>query len=169
MATTLDLGAAALAPTATAATVGIMLLPASAPASTASSRALLVATAAAAPAASTSSTRGHRGHGHRRSGSTKPKPPADESNIKVSWWSKAMASAHPPQGLPSGMDPSMMDEYASSPSCCKNSSRYPALARLGSSVPKMVGVDCGAIQPGGACFEPNMVSAHAAYAMNQLY
>lgn len=25
-----------------------------------------------------------------------------------------------------------------SPSCCKNSSRYPALARLGSSVPKMV-------------------------------
>ncbi|KAI4988707.1 hypothetical protein ZWY2020_035947 [Hordeum vulgare] len=67
------------------------------------------------------------------------------------------------------MDPSMMDEYAPSPSCCKNSSRYPALARLGSSVPKMVGVDCGAIQPGGACFEPNMVSAHAAYAMNQLY
>ncbi|KAE8799094.1 Glucan endo-1,3-beta-glucosidase 7 [Hordeum vulgare] len=90
-------------------------------------------------------------------------------NIKVSWRSKAMASAHPSQGLPSGMDLSMMDEYTSSPSCCKNSSRYPALARLGSSVPKMVGVDCGAIQPGGACFEPNMVRAHAAYAMNQLY
>ncbi|KAE8790903.1 Glucan endo-1,3-beta-glucosidase 7 [Hordeum vulgare] len=89
--------------------------------------------------------------------------------ILVSWQSKAMASAHPPLGLPSGMDRSMMDEYASSPSCCKNSSRYPALARLGSSVPKMVGVDCGAIQPGGTCFEPNMVSAHAAYAMNQLY
>ncbi|CAN6317331.1 unnamed protein product [Urochloa humidicola] len=32
-----------------------------------------------------------------------------------------------------------------------------------------VGVDCGAIQPGGACFEPNTVRAHAAYAMNQLY
>jgi exo-beta-1,3-glucanase (GH17 family) len=32
-----------------------------------------------------------------------------------------------------------------------------------------VGVDCGAIQPGGACFEPNTVHAHAAYAMNQLY
>uniref|UniRef100_A0A0D9ZBC6 glucan endo-1,3-beta-D-glucosidase n=1 Tax=Oryza glumipatula TaxID=40148 RepID=A0A0D9ZBC6_9ORYZ len=32
-----------------------------------------------------------------------------------------------------------------------------------------VGVDCGAIQAGGACFEPNTVRAHAAYAMNQLY
>ncbi|KAM3294994.1 hypothetical protein ACQJBY_037699 [Aegilops geniculata] len=32
-----------------------------------------------------------------------------------------------------------------------------------------VGVDCGAIQPGGACFQPNTVRAHAAYAMNQLY
>ncbi|KAL6637575.1 hypothetical protein ACP70R_025147 [Stipagrostis hirtigluma subsp. patula] len=32
-----------------------------------------------------------------------------------------------------------------------------------------VGVDCGAIQPGGACFEPNTVRAHAAYAMNQLF
>ncbi|KAG2546949.1 hypothetical protein PVAP13_9KG069500 [Panicum virgatum] len=32
-----------------------------------------------------------------------------------------------------------------------------------------VGVDCGAIQPGGACFEPNTVRAHAAYAINQLY
>ncbi|CAD6213982.1 unnamed protein product [Miscanthus lutarioriparius] len=32
-----------------------------------------------------------------------------------------------------------------------------------------VGVDCGAIQPGGACFEPSTVRAHAAYAMNQLY
>ncbi|KAI5004141.1 hypothetical protein ZWY2020_031384 [Hordeum vulgare] len=105
-----------------------------------------------------------------------------------------MASAHPPQGLPSGMDPSMMDEYASSPSCCKNSSRYPALARLGSSVPKMVwtvidlllyihlpypvlvhfkllagGRGLRRHPARGACFEPNMVSAHAAYAMNQLY
>jgi exo-beta-1,3-glucanase (GH17 family) len=32
-----------------------------------------------------------------------------------------------------------------------------------------VGVDCAAIQPGGACFEPNTVRAHGAYAMNQLY
>ncbi|KAE8767912.1 Glucan endo-1,3-beta-glucosidase 7 [Hordeum vulgare] len=32
-----------------------------------------------------------------------------------------------------------------------------------------VGVDCGAIQPRGACFEPNTVHAHAAYTMNQLY
>ncbi|KAJ1294246.1 hypothetical protein BS78_01G131300 [Paspalum vaginatum] len=32
-----------------------------------------------------------------------------------------------------------------------------------------LGVDCGAIQPGGACFEPDTVRAHAAYAMNQLY
>ncbi|WVZ60045.1 hypothetical protein U9M48_010115 [Paspalum notatum var. saurae] len=32
-----------------------------------------------------------------------------------------------------------------------------------------LGVDCAAIQPGGACFEPNTVRAHAAYAMNQLY
>ncbi|XP_047088143.1 glucan endo-1,3-beta-glucosidase 7-like [Lolium rigidum] len=32
-----------------------------------------------------------------------------------------------------------------------------------------VGVDCAAIQPGGACFQPNTVRAHAAYAMNQLY
>ncbi|XP_010942826.1 glucan endo-1,3-beta-glucosidase 7 [Elaeis guineensis] len=31
------------------------------------------------------------------------------------------------------------------------------------------GVDCGPIQPGGACYEPNTVRSHAAYAMNQLY
>ncbi|XP_015884596.3 glucan endo-1,3-beta-glucosidase 7 [Ziziphus jujuba] len=31
------------------------------------------------------------------------------------------------------------------------------------------GVDCSAIQPGGACFEPNTVASHAAYAMNLLY
>jgi hypothetical protein len=28
------------------------------------------------------------------------------------------------------------------------------------------GIDCGPIQPGGACFEPNTVLSHAAYAMN---
>ncbi|XP_062177083.1 glucan endo-1,3-beta-D-glucosidase-like [Alnus glutinosa] len=31
------------------------------------------------------------------------------------------------------------------------------------------GIDCGLIQPGGACFEPNTVSSHAAYAMNLYY
>ncbi|KAL5562971.1 hypothetical protein UlMin_032718 [Ulmus minor] len=28
------------------------------------------------------------------------------------------------------------------------------------------GIDCGPIQPGGACFEPNTLASHAAYAMN---
>ncbi|PON40484.1 Glycoside hydrolase [Parasponia andersonii] len=31
------------------------------------------------------------------------------------------------------------------------------------------GIDCGPIQPGGACFEPNTVASHAAFAMNLLY
>lgn len=31
------------------------------------------------------------------------------------------------------------------------------------------GIDCGPIQPGGPCFEPNTVASHAAYAMNILY
>ncbi|KAL8141197.1 hypothetical protein V2J09_007218 [Rumex salicifolius] len=31
------------------------------------------------------------------------------------------------------------------------------------------GIDCGPIQPGGACFEPNTLLSHAAYAMNLLY
>ncbi|KAJ7958037.1 putative Glucan endo-1,3-beta-glucosidase [Quillaja saponaria] len=31
------------------------------------------------------------------------------------------------------------------------------------------GIECGPIQPGGACFEPNTVAAHAAYAMNLFY
>ncbi|XP_062023133.1 glucan endo-1,3-beta-D-glucosidase isoform X2 [Rosa rugosa] len=31
------------------------------------------------------------------------------------------------------------------------------------------GFDCSPIQPGGACFEPNTVASHAAYAMNILY
>ncbi|XP_022899478.1 glucan endo-1,3-beta-D-glucosidase [Olea europaea var. sylvestris] len=31
------------------------------------------------------------------------------------------------------------------------------------------GIDCGPIQPGGACFEPNTVKAHAAYVMNLYY
>jgi len=31
------------------------------------------------------------------------------------------------------------------------------------------GIDCSPIQPGGACFEPNTVASHAAYAMNLFY
>ncbi|KAJ9537910.1 hypothetical protein OSB04_030643 [Centaurea solstitialis] len=31
------------------------------------------------------------------------------------------------------------------------------------------GLDCGPIQPGGACFDPNTIASHAAYAMNLLY
>ncbi|PON84888.1 Glycoside hydrolase [Trema orientale] len=31
------------------------------------------------------------------------------------------------------------------------------------------GIDCGPIQAGGACFEPNTIAAHAAYAMNLYY
>ncbi|WCJ33888.1 Glucan endo-1 3-beta-glucosidase 7 [Euphorbia peplus] len=31
------------------------------------------------------------------------------------------------------------------------------------------GIDCGPIQPGGACFEPNTLQSHAAYAMNVYY
>ncbi|KAF9676010.1 hypothetical protein SADUNF_Sadunf09G0093900 [Salix dunnii] len=31
------------------------------------------------------------------------------------------------------------------------------------------GIDCGPIQPGGACFEPNTLASHAAYAMNIYY
>ncbi|OVA04509.1 Glycoside hydrolase [Macleaya cordata] len=31
------------------------------------------------------------------------------------------------------------------------------------------GIDCGPIQPGGVCFEPNTVASHAAFAMNLLY
>ncbi|PIN05629.1 Glucan endo-1,3-beta-D-glucosidase [Handroanthus impetiginosus] len=31
------------------------------------------------------------------------------------------------------------------------------------------GIDCGPIQPGGACFEPSNVASHATYAMNLLY
>ncbi|CAK9146358.1 unnamed protein product [Ilex paraguariensis] len=31
------------------------------------------------------------------------------------------------------------------------------------------GIDCSPVQPGGACFDPNTVASHAAYAMNLLY
>lgn len=31
------------------------------------------------------------------------------------------------------------------------------------------GIDCSPIQPGGACFEPNTVVSHAAFAMNLYY
>ncbi|KAK7264301.1 hypothetical protein RJT34_31908 [Clitoria ternatea] len=31
------------------------------------------------------------------------------------------------------------------------------------------GIDCGPIQPGGACYEPNTVASHAAFAMNLYY
>ncbi|CAH8329519.1 unnamed protein product [Eruca vesicaria subsp. sativa] len=31
------------------------------------------------------------------------------------------------------------------------------------------GIDCGAIQPGGVCFEPNNVASHAAFAMNMYF
>lgn len=31
------------------------------------------------------------------------------------------------------------------------------------------GIDCRPVQPGGACFEPNTVASHAAYAMNLFY
>lgn len=31
------------------------------------------------------------------------------------------------------------------------------------------GIDCSPIQPGGACFEPNTLASHAAYAMNLVY
>lgn len=30
-------------------------------------------------------------------------------------------------------------------------------------------VDCGPIQPEGACYEPNTISSHAAFAMNLYY
>ncbi|KAF6149805.1 hypothetical protein GIB67_017538 [Kingdonia uniflora] len=32
-----------------------------------------------------------------------------------------------------------------------------------------LGIDCSPIQPGGACYEPNTIASHAAYAMNLLY
>ncbi|KAF6990931.1 hypothetical protein CFC21_008075, partial [Triticum aestivum] len=48
---------------------------------------------------------------------------------KVSWRSKAMASAHPSQGLPSGMDPSMVDEYASQSKLLQEFVKIPSIGK----------------------------------------
>ncbi|XP_008783477.2 LOW QUALITY PROTEIN: glucan endo-1,3-beta-glucosidase 7 [Phoenix dactylifera] len=85
-----------------------------------------------------------------------------------------------------GLSKSSSTAQGNSSSAAAPAKRSPAAAATGWCVPKegatdeelqanldyacgQAGVDCGPIQPGGACYEPNTLRSHAAYAMNQLY